>query len=221
MTKRKLDKEPYVEIYDYLVNTGTREHPAAKELREHVEQIRFGHMQVTPTQGQFLNFITGLLKCKNILEIGTFKGYSSLCMALALPDDGKLTTIDFKQRHFEESAVWWKKANIIDKIKTVHGDGLEKIIEISQTDETFNLIFIDADKKNYHNYYQPALKCLCDNGLLIFDNTLWYGNVADPDNLSPETVSIRTLNQIIHDDDAVEMCLMPFSDGMTMVRKKP
>lgn len=219
--KKKLDKDPYSELGDYLTNVGTREHPVARELREYVESIRFGHMQVTAPQGQFLNFIIKLLGSKNILEIGTFKGYSSLCMALALPKHGKLTTIDFKTDHFDEAAKWWNKANIQDKIQTVHGDGLETLKNKASTNKNYDLIFIDADKKNYDKYLEPALKCLTQDGLLIFDNTLWYGNVADEDNKSPETISIKTLNQLIQGDDRIEMCLMPFADGMTLIKKNP
>ena len=177
-------------------------------------------MQIAPEQGQLLQIIVTISKAKKCLEIGRFTGLSTLCMAKGLPDDGKIFTIDNSDEFLSLANKFWEKANILNKIEPVIGDGLEVMQSYIDRQFFFDLIFIDADKNNYPNYYELSLALLPSNGIMIIDNMLWRGDVADSSTSDNHTQTIRSLNDKIQNDQRVEFSLLPLSDGLSFIRKK-
>ncbi|KLN62503.1 hypothetical protein WH96_03170 [Kiloniella spongiae] len=208
------------ELQEYLISFGGREDSLLARLRAETLQMRFGHMQVCPEQGQFLFFLVKLLKARSVLEIGVFTGYSSLCMARALPDDGVLLGLDNQKKFTDIAEAFWLEAGVEDKIELRLCDALAEVARLEDKGLEFDLIFLDADKERYPEYYEACLKILKPDGLLVIDNVLWYGNVAKVTVTEPITDAIRRLNEIVVKDERVEMVTLPFSDGMTLVRKK-
>ena len=177
-------------------------------------------MQIAPEQGQFLEIIVAISKAKKCLEIGRFTGLSTLCMAKGLPEDGKIIAIDNSDEFLFLANKFWKQAKIIHKIESIISDGLEIMQSYIDRQFSFDLIFIDADKNNYFNYYELSLKLLQTNGLMIIDNMLWSGDVADLNNKDKQTETIRSLNKKILTDNRVEFSLLPLADGLSFIRKK-
>ncbi|MDC1099451.1 class I SAM-dependent methyltransferase [Candidatus Pelagibacter ubique] len=173
-------------------------------------------MQVATSQCHFLHLIIKTSNIKNVLEIGTFTGLSALSIALALPDDGKLIALD-KDKETNKIAVnFFKKANLNNKIQTIVKPALDSLDELKNS--KFDMVFIDADKMNYKEYYERSLKLLDKGGLIIVDNVLWHGEVADEDNLDKFTVNIRDFNTYVANDKRVEQIIVPLGDGMTVCR---
>ena len=173
-------------------------------------------MQVATSQCHFLHLIIKTSNIKNVLEIGTFTGLSALSIALALPDDGKLIALD-KDKETNKIAVnFFKKANLNNKIQTIVKPALDSLDELKNS--KFDMVFIDADKMNYKEYYERSLKLLDKGGLIIIDNVLWHGEVADEDNLDKFTVNIRDFNTYVANDKRVEQIIVPLGDGMTVCR---
>ena len=173
-------------------------------------------MQVATSQCHFFHLIIKTSKIKNVLEIGTFTGLSALSIALALPDDGKLTALD-KDKETNKMAVnFFKKAKQDNKIQTIVKPALDSLDELKNS--KFDMVFIDADKMNYKEYYERSLKLLDKGGLIIVDNVLWHGEVADEDNLDKYTINIRDFNTYVADDKRVEQIIVPLGDGMTVCR---
>ena len=173
-------------------------------------------MQVATSQCHFLHLIIKISKIKNVLEIGTFTGLSALSMALALPDDGKLIAIDKNKETNRVAVDFFKDANQNHKIRTITKPALESLEELK--DNKFDLVFIDADKMNYEKYYEKSLKLMNKDGLIIVDNVLWHGEVADKDNLDKYTINIREFNNHVANDNRVEQIILPLGDGMTVCR---
>jgi caffeoyl-CoA O-methyltransferase len=173
-------------------------------------------MQVAPSQCHFLHLIIKISNIKNVLEIGTFTGLSALSISLALPDDGKLITLDKNEETSRVAIDFFKKANQNHKIKTIIKPALESLEELKNN--KFDMIFIDADKMNYKEYYERSLKLLNKNGLIIIDNVLWHGEVADETNVDKFTVNIRDFNVYVTQDKRVEQIIVPLGDGMTVCR---
>jgi predicted O-methyltransferase YrrM len=171
---------------------------------------------VTALAGQFLAMLVQLTGAKRILEIGTFTGYSSAWMALHLPEDGHITTLDRDPRTVALAQQYWEKADVAHKITSVIGDAKEIL---GTLDGPFDLIFIDADKRAYDFYYEKALALVKTGGLIIIDNTLWDGEVAQDPRPNKQAEALHALNQKIHADSRVDMCLTNVGDGMTLVRK--
>ena len=173
-------------------------------------------MQVATSQCHFLHLIIKTSNIKNVLEIGTFTGLSALSIALALPDDGKLIALD-KDKETNKIAVnFFKKANLNNKIQTIVKPALDSLDELKNS--KFDMVFIDADKMNYKEYYERSQKLLDKGGLIIIDNVLWHGEVADEDNLDKFTVNIRDFNTYVANDKRVEQIIVPLGDGMTVCR---
>ena len=173
-------------------------------------------MQVATFQCHFLHLIIKISNIKNVLEIGTFTGLSALSIALALPDDGKLTALD-KDKETNKIAVnFFKKAKLDNKIQTIVKPALESLEELKN--QKFDMVFIDADKMNYKEYYERSLNLMDKGGLIIVDNVLWHGEVADEDNLDKFTVNIRDFNTYVANDKRVEQIIVPLGDGMTVCR---
>ena len=174
-------------------------------------------MQIAISQCQFLHLIIKISNIKKILEIGTFTGLSTLSMALALTENGKITTLDKNEETNKIAINFFKKAKQDHKIKTIIKPALESLGEIK--DQTFDLIFIDADKMNYKKYYESSLNLLNLGGLIIIDNVLWYGEVVDKNNDDKFTLNIKDFNNYIAKDERVEKLIVPLGDGMTICRK--
>ena len=173
-------------------------------------------MQVDPSQCYFLHLIIKISNIKNVLEIGTFTGLSALSISLALPDDGSLVALDKNEETNKIATSFFKKAKQDHKIKTIIKPALETLEELKNN--KFDMIFIDADKMNYKEYYERSLKLINKNGLIIVDNVLWHGEVADENNLDKYTVNIRKFNEYVSNDKIVEQVIIPLGDGMTVCR---
>ena len=173
-------------------------------------------MQVATSQCHFLHLIIKTSNIKNVLEIGTFTGLSALSIALALPDDGKLIALDKDKETNKIAVSFFKKANQDNKIQTIVKPALDSLDELKNS--KFDMVFIDADKMNYKEYYERSLKLLDKGGLIIVDNVLWHGEVADEDNLDKFTVNIRDFNTYVANDKRVEQIIVPLGDGMTVCR---
>lgn len=173
-------------------------------------------MQVATSQCHFLHLIIKTSNIKNVLEIGTFTGLSALSIALALPDDGKLIALDKDKETNKIAESFFKKANLNNKIQTIVKPALDSLDELKNS--KFDMVFIDADKMNYKEYYERSLKLLDKGGLIIVDNVLWHGEVADEDNLDKFTVNIRDFNTYVANDKRVEQIIVPLGDGMTVCR---
>ena len=173
-------------------------------------------MQVDPSQCYFLHLIIKISNIKNVLEIGTFTGLSALSISLALPNDGSLVALDKNEETNKIATSFFKKAKQDHKIKTIIKPALETLEELKNN--KFDMIFIDADKMNYKEYYERSLKLINKNGLIIVDNVLWHGEVADENNLNKYTVNIRKFNEYVSNDKRVEQVIIPLGDGMTICR---
>jgi caffeoyl-CoA O-methyltransferase len=180
------------------------------------EKTTAPQMMVGLLEGQFLALLVRLTGAKRILELGTFTGYSSTSMALALPDDGRVITCDVNPETTEIARSYAAEAGVVDKIDYRTGAGLDSI---AQLDGEFDLIFIDADKPNYLNYYEATLPKLAQRGLMILDNTLWSGRVADSSDNDENTQAIRAVNDRVRDDPRVNNLLLTVRDGMNLVWK--
>ena len=173
-------------------------------------------MQVDPSQCHFLRLIIKISNIKNVLEIGTFTGLSALSISLALPEDGRLIALDKNEETNKLASSFFKKANQDHKIKTIIKPALESLDDLKNN--KFDMIFIDADKMNYREYYEKSLKLINKGGLIIIDNVLWHGEVADENNLDKYTVNIREFNSHVSKDNRVEQIIVPLGDGMTVCR---
>lgn len=209
-------------LSQYLHDYGVREPAVLQALREETRAtFEAAPMQISPEQGQFFRFFLESIAAKHVLEIGTFTGYSSICMALALPDDGHLTCCDISFDWTRMAEKYWRKMGLDQKI-TLHIAPaivtLQKYID-EKKDGAFDFAFIDADKPNYHTYYELCLQVIRPGGVIAVDNVLWGGEVINPHNQDENTRIIRALNEKIHHDDRVSMCMLPIGDGLTLVRK--
>ena len=179
-------------------------------------------MQISPEQGQFMALLAQLMGAKKTLEIGVFTGYSALAVALALPDDGKVIACDISEEYTAIAKDFWERAGVSEKIDLRIAPALETLDQLISEDETgsFDLAFIDADKRNYENYYERALRLLRPGGLILIDNVLWSGKVVDPTITDKQTQAIREFNQKLHQDSRISLSLIAIADGLTLVLKR-
>ena len=208
-------------LVQYLQSVGYREDKTITELEN--ETLKLGsvsQMQIAKEQGQFLEIITKISKAKNCLEIGRFTGMSTLFLARGLPKLGKIVTVDNSDEFLSLAKKYWDLDNMTSKIESIIGDGVEVMQSMIDRQHTYDLIFIDADKNNYPNYYELSLNLLVSNGIIIIDNMLWHGDVADETKQDSQTKTIRDLNLKIQNDTRVEFSLLPLSDGLSFIRKK-
>ena len=206
------------ELQEYILSHGLNLHPVQKEIIDYnVSLGDIKRMQISISQSQFLHLIIKISNIKKILEIGTFTGLSTLSMALALSDDGKIIALDKNKETNKVAIDFFKKANQEHKINTLIKPALECLDEIKN--EKFDLVFIDADKMNYIEYYERSLQLLNKNGLIIIDNVLWYGEVVNENNNDKFTKNIKEFNSHISKDTRVEKLIIPLGDGMTVCRK--
>ena len=206
--------EKYIEEYSQSL------HPVQKEIISYNESLgEIKKMQIAVSQCYFLELIIKVTNFKNILEVGTFTGLSTLSMALGLPKDGKIVALDKDAKTNQAAVNFFKKAGQDNKIKTIIKPALETLKELKDKNEIFDLVFIDADKENYQKYYDYGLQLIKKNGLIIIDNVLWHGEVADPKKNDKFTNIIREFNKYVKDDKKTEQVMLPLGDGFTVCRK--
>ena len=208
-------------LVQYLQSVGYREDKTITELEN--ETLKLGsvsQMQIAKEQGQFLEIIAKISNVKNCLEIGRFTGMSTLFLARGLPETGKIVTIDNSDEFLSLAKKYWELDNLNSKIESIIGDGVEVMQSMIDRQHIYDLIFIDADKNNYPNYYELSLNLLVSNGIIIIDNMLWHGDVVDEAKQDSQTNTIRDLNLKIQNDSRVEFSLLPLSDGLSFIRKK-
>jgi len=208
------------DLLDYIYNHTQPLHPVQKDILTHNKTLGdIQRMQISEVQGHFLQLIIKINNVKNCLEIGTFTGFSSLTMALALPNGGKLTTLDHDKKIVHVAKDFFKKGNLDNKIEIVISPALETLKRFSQEGKKFDLIFIDADKGNYKNYYELSLNLINEKALIIFDNVLWHGEVFKKNVTDEQTITMIEFNKYIKDDNRVEKIILPLGDGLTICRK--
>lgn len=209
-------------LYAYFQSVSLRESEILTHLRQETAQHPMGVMQIAPEQGQFMALLVQLVGAKKTLEVGVFTGYSALVVALALPPEGQIVACDVSEEYTAIARRYWQKAGVEDKIDLRIApavETLDKLLEEGQAN-SFDFAFIDADKSNYDNYYERALKLVRPGGLIAIDNVLWGGQVADPQVQDNRTKAIRDLNQKLHQDQRVTLSLVPIADGLTLAMKR-
>ena len=208
------------DLLDYIYDHTQPLHPVQKDILNHNKTLGdIQRMQISEDQGHFLQLIIKINNVKNCLEIGTFTGFSTLTMALALPIGGKITTLDHDSNIVGVANNFFKKVNLDNKIETIIAPALETLKKLSQERKKFDLIFIDADKGNYKKYYELSLNLINKKALIIFDNVLWHGDVSKKNVTDEQTNVMRKFNKYIKDDNRVEKVILPIGDGLTICRK--
>ena len=209
-------------LYGYLLDHSLRDTPLLKRVRDETAAMPNAGMQVAAEQGQFLAFLIHLLGCRKALEVGVFTGYSSLCVALALPADGRLVACEYSAEYAEIAQGYWKEAGVRDKIELRLGAGADSLRALLAEGQqgTFDYAFVDADKVSYDTYYELALQLLRPGGLLLLDNVLWSGQVARDEVQDQDTVALRALNAKLHHDPRIDLSMLTVADGLTLARKR-
>lgn len=210
-------------LLEYARSVSLRDDALLRELYELTACLPGGRaMQIMPEEAQFLALLVRLTGARKVLEIGTFTGYSTLCMARALPPGGRLVTCDITDKWPGVGAPFWERAGVADRIELRVGDAVETLagLRAGGGDDTFDLVFVDADKTGYPHYYEEALRLVRPGGLVAVDNTLFFGRVADPECHDPDTEAVRALNERLRDDARVDISLLTVADGITLARKR-
>ena len=210
-------------LYAYLHAVSLREPPLMAQLREETSGLPLGVMQISPEQGQFMALLLRMLGARRCLEVGTFTGYSALVCALALPEDGRLITLDISEEWTAVARRYWELAGMASRIELRLGPATDTLRELlgGGAAGAFDFMFIDADKVSYAEYFELGLQLLRPGGVMAFDNVLWGGRVADPAERDPDTVAIRDLNARLHHDPRIEVSMLPVGDGLTLAWKCP
>ena len=208
-------------LYEYILSVSLREPEVLARLRAETLQQDMSIMLSAPEQGQFMALLVQLLGARKCLEIGVYTGYSTLWVAQALPAGGSVVACDVSEQWTAIARRYWQEAGVAERIDLQLAPALETLDRLLAAGQagSFDFAFIDADKENYPHYYERSLQLLRPGGLMVIDNTLWSGAVADPAQQDPETRAIRTLNERVHADDRVQMTLLPVADGLTLARK--
>ena len=208
------------EIEKYIDDHSLELNPIQKEIILHNQNLgNIKRMQIAVSQCHFLHLIIKISNIKKILEIGTFTGLSTLSMSLALPENGELITLDKNEKTSEIAINFFKKAKQENKIKIITNPALESLNDLKKNNKKFDLVFIDADKENYKNYYDLSLELIGTNDLIIVDNVLWHGEVVNKNNKDKLTSIIKEFNKYVNNDERIENLIMPLGDGLTICRK--
>ena len=208
------------ELLDYIYSHTKSLHPVQRDILEHNKKLGdIQRMQISETQGHFLQLMIKINNVKNCLEIGTFTGFSALTMALALPNEGKLITLDYDKEIAQVAKKFFEKANLESKMETIIAPALETLRKMSKNKKNFDLIFIDADKGNYKNYYELCLNLINKKALIIFDNVLWHGDIYKKSVTDKHTEIMRDFNDFIKNDKRIEKIMLPLGDGLTICRR--
>ena len=220
MSSRSLQMTDH--LRDYLLSVSLRESVVQRELREATMSVKGARMQISPEQGQFMALLVELTGARRAIEVGTYTGYSALSVAQALPADGKLVCCDISAEWTAIGRRHWEKAGLADKIDLRIGPALHTLDALlgQGFGGDFDIAFIDADKSNYDAYYERCLNLVRPGGLILIDNVLWSGAVADPDKPDPDTEALRALNRKLHDDPRISLSMLPVGDGLTLARKR-
>lgn len=210
-------------LYEYLLSVSLREPDLLRRLREETAAYPNARMQIAPEQGQFMALLVRLIGARRCLEVGVFTGYSSLAVALALPQDGRIVACDVSEEWTGVARRYWAVAGVAHKIDLRLAPALETMQGLLSDGEAggFDFVFLDADKENYLRYYEIALELVRPGGLIVADNTLWSGRVADPTNTEAATVALRRFNERLLADDRVDLSVVPIGDGLTLALKRP
>jgi predicted O-methyltransferase YrrM len=204
------------DLLAYVRDHGVREHPVLSRLREDTARMPTAQMQIAPEQGAFMALLVRLTGATRILEIGTFTGYSSTAMALALPPEGQMTCLDVSEEWTDRAQEAWRDAGVADRMDLRIGPAVDSLRELEN--DTFDLAFIDADKTGYDDYYEDCLRVVRPGGLILIDNVLQAGRVVAAAEIDDNVTAIRALNAKIAADERVDMTLLPVADGLTMAR---
>jgi predicted O-methyltransferase YrrM len=209
-------------LYDYLLAVSVREPRLLAELREETSRLPSAGMQISPEQGQLLRLLVELIGARRCLEVGVFTGYSSTCVALSLPEGGKLVACDVSVEYTDVARRYWRLAGVEGRIELRLAPAIATLDALLAEGQagTMDFAFVDADKENYLGYYERCLDLLRSGGLLAIDNVLWGGSVADPSNTTPSTRAIRALNERLRTDERVSISLVPIGDGLFLARKR-
>jgi caffeoyl-CoA O-methyltransferase len=207
---------------EYMQSVSLREPDVLTRLREETSRLSMSMMQIAPEQGQFMQLLVKALGIRRAIEVGVFTGYSTLCVALAMPDDGRIVACDVNKEWTDIAQRYWKEAGVDNKIELRLAPALETLDTLvdEQLQNKFDFAFIDADKEGYKDYYERALALIRPGGLIAIDNTLWNGDVADESNQSESTQAIRGINRHLHTDERVDISLLPIGDGLTLALKR-
>ena len=206
--------------YEYLLAHSLREHPALTALRAETASHPKVNMQISPEQGQFMQLLVKLVGARRAIEVGVFTGYSSLAVMLAMPPDGRLLALDVSPAYTAVARRHWELAGVADRVELVIAparDTLDARIAAGEV-QRYDFAFIDADKTGYRDYYERLLTLLRPGGLIVVDNTLWHGEVANPANREQDTLALREFNDFLHRDSRVDIALLPVGDGLTLAR---
>jgi caffeoyl-CoA O-methyltransferase len=208
------------ELRAYVARVGIREHPVLTRLREENVRDRGGSMQVAPEEGALLALLVRLMDARSVLEVGTFTGYSSTAMALALPDDGRIVCCDVSREWTDIARAAWADAGVADRVELRLGPALETLDALlaEGREGGFDLAFIDANKTGYDGYYERCLRLVRPGGLIAIDNVLWSGRVADPSVTDDDTLALRALNEKIATDERVDPVMTSIGDGLTLAQ---
>lgn len=209
-------------LHAFILDATVREAPVLAELRAETKPMPMSGMQISPEQGQFAAFLVETLGVKRYLEIGTFTGYSALAAALAMPPDGRLVCLDRSEEWTAVARRYWQIAGVADKIELRLGNGRDSLDALLAGGKTgsFDMAFIDADKVNYDAYYERCLQLVRPGGVILLDNMLWGGDVAEPAKTDEDTMALKALNRKIRDDRRVACSLVPIGDGVMMCRRR-
>ncbi|HYL49247.1 MAG TPA: class I SAM-dependent methyltransferase [Stellaceae bacterium] len=220
MTVRLLEITP--KLYNYMLSVSSRETKLMARLRDETAKMPGAGMQIPPIQGQLLAFLVSLIGARRGIEIGTFTGYSALWVASALPADGKLICCDVNEKTTAVARRYWKEAGVDHKIELRLAPALDtlKALLASGSAGTFDYVFIDADKENYDAYYERSLELVRQGGLIVFDNMLWGGAVADGRKRDVDTLALKAINAKLHNDKRIDLTLLYIGDGITLARKR-
>lgn len=207
-------------LYSYLLQVSVTETAAQTALRELTQAHEHASMQIAPDQGQFMALLVKLLGVRQIIEVGTFTGYSALTMAQALPEGGKVVCCDISDEYTSMGRPFWEQAGVASRIDLRIAPALETLDALVEAGKQgqFDLAFIDADKENYDSYYERCLLLVRPGGVILFDNTLWNGQVADASFSDADTVALRKLNADLKQDERVDIALATIADGLTLAR---
>lgn len=210
------------DIHRYLIEHSVRESAVLARLRTVTAAMPNSNMQIGPEQGQFMALLARLVGAKRCIEVGVFTGYSSLALALALPDDGRILACDVSEEWTSIARRFWREAGVDHKIELRLQPAVRTLQERLATGEAgrYDFAFIDADKEGYGEYYELLLKLIRPGGLITVDNTLWSGEVADPHTMDANAKAMRAFNDKLHRDERVDLSLVPIGDGLTLARKR-
>jgi len=208
------------ELHAYLLSVGVREPEVLRALREETAELPNAGMQIAPEEGAVLAMLVRMIGARRVLEVGTFTGYSSTAMALALPADGRIVCCDTSEEWTDIAQRAWAAAGVADLVELRLAPALDTLDDLLANDQagTFDLAFIDANKDSYLDYYERCLRLVRRGGMIAVDNVLWSGRVADPSVNDESTEAIRDLNAMIAADERVDVAMLPVADGLTLAR---